>query len=70
MPIMATMIQTGSGRSRENRAMKKRAGDEPDRGEALLEPVLELGRPEDLEGERQEQDVPQAEREEHRARRR
>ena len=46
------------------------AEDEADRRQALLEPVLELGAAEGLDGERQQQDVPQAEREEDRARRR
>ena len=38
------------------------AGDEADRRQALLEPVLELGRVEGVDGERQEEDVPEAER--------
>ena len=46
IPIIDTTIQIGSGSRLEKRAMKNEPSDEPDRGQALLQPVLELRRAE------------------------
>ena len=65
MPVIASTIQAGSGSLLENRAMKKEPATNPTEVRPSWSPYSNSVAPSTWIGERQQQDVPQPEREEH-----